>query len=70
MLEILRRSKDASDKCFKVSTAEKSISSRSLYFMHFIEKIPQDERIMELSEAETDAIRIFLPSSRKIILKT
>jgi hypothetical protein len=59
VLEFLRRTKDASDKCFKVSTAEKTISSRSLYFLHFIKQVPQDEKFMEMTTAESEIIRNF-----------
>jgi hypothetical protein len=44
LLKILRRSKPASDKCLKVSTAEKIINSRTLYYMGIIEKVPHNEK--------------------------
>jgi hypothetical protein len=59
LLEILRRSKAAFDKCFKVSTTEKVINSRTLYYMGIIKKIPQNEKGMEISTAESELIRDF-----------
>jgi hypothetical protein len=55
----MRRSKDAYDKCFEVSTADRTISSRSLYSMKFIKKVPQDEKWMEMTTAESERIRDF-----------
>jgi hypothetical protein len=64
LLEILRRSKATSDKCFKVSTADKIINSRTLCYMGFIDKIPSKERGMEFSTADLEVIMDF-PSITK-----
>jgi hypothetical protein len=57
ILETLKKTRDASDECFKVSTAEKSISSKSLHSMHLFKKAPQDEKWLEMRSAS----RAYLP---------
>jgi hypothetical protein len=59
VLETLKETMDASDKCFKVSTTEKTISSRSLHSMHFFKKMPRDEKWLEMNTAEFEIIRDF-----------
>ena len=59
VLEFLKRTRSASDKCFKVSTAERTISSRSLHSMKFFKEAPKDEKWLEMTTAETEIIRDF-----------
>jgi hypothetical protein len=70
VLDTLKKTRDASDKCFEVSTAERTISSRSLYSMKVIKKAPQDEKWIEMTQQKLRLSGTFLPSLRKVILKS
>jgi hypothetical protein len=59
VLKVLKKSRDASDKCFKASTAEKTISSRTLHSMHYFKTAPKDEKWLEMITAESEIIRDF-----------
>ena len=59
VLDFLRNTRSASDKCFEVSTAERTISSRSLFSMKFIKKAPENEKWLEMTTEETEIIRNF-----------
>jgi hypothetical protein len=74
VLDFLKKTRGASDKCFKVSTAERTISSRSLFSMNFIKKTPEDEKWIEMTTAETEIIRdfpsIFKESNSEILAQS
>ena len=74
VLDFLRNTRSASDKCFEVSTAERTISSRSLFSMKFIKKAPENEKWLEMTTEETEIIRnfpsIFEESNSKILAKS
>jgi len=59
VLKVLKKSRDASDKCFKASTAEKTISSRTFHSMHYFKTAPKDEKWLEMTTAESEIIRDF-----------
>ena len=59
VLDLLRRTRDASDKCFEVSTAEKTISSKTLHSMHLFKTAPKDEKWLEMTTEESEIIRDF-----------
>jgi hypothetical protein len=59
VLDFLKKTRDASDKCFEVSTAEKTISSKTLHSMHVFKTAPKDEKWLEMTTEETEIIRDF-----------
>jgi hypothetical protein len=59
LLEILRKYKRASDSCFKITTSDKILNSKTLYAMKIISKPPSDENWMEKSITNSDCIKNF-----------
>jgi hypothetical protein len=74
VVDFLKKTRSASDSCFEVSTAERTISSRSLCSMRFIKETPEDEKWLEMTTAETKIIRdfpsIFEESNPDILAKS
>jgi hypothetical protein len=59
LLEILRKIKPASDSCFKVTTSDKIINSKTLYAMRIIKNLPVNENWMEKTTAESEPAKNF-----------
>jgi hypothetical protein len=59
LLEILRRFKPASDRCFKITTFEMIINSRTLVYMGIITEVSLNENGLEKSIAELEHIMDF-----------
>jgi hypothetical protein len=64
LLEILGRFKPVSDSCFKITTSEKIINSRTLFYMNIIKEVSLDEKGLEKSTAETE-LMVDFPSISK-----
>jgi hypothetical protein len=59
VLEVLRKIKPTSDSCFKVTTSDKILNSKSLYAMRIIDQPPAKENWMEKTTAESEPVKNF-----------
>jgi len=59
LLETLRSYKQASDRCFTVTTSDRILNNKSLYAMKVISKLPIDEKWIDLTTAESEPLKNF-----------